>query len=698
MDLLQIWQILLRRRWIVIQAFLVVFLTVAVATFMMKPLYTTSATLYYKQMDSLASAFSSLLSDMGLESFKTVLTSGDEVNDKIVLAQTAPILEETIKRLQLRDDEGNLLTSTKLLKPGITSLVLPLSKVVVESVEDTNTFKVTAYANNPLTAQYIANTLADVYIEYTTKDMEKEAGSAQKFIDEQIAIVKRDYEKVLNQLAEYQKKEEVIDLSQEVQVAIAKMVELYSKKEEAIVQILETKSRIKILEEQIKKGMELSTSTRAITQNPQIEKLKNDLSALQVDLTTALTEKTENHPDVVTIKNKIAKVEEAIAAEMSIFQKTSPDMEKLEQDLSSFEADVAGIDRQINEYKKQILKLPEKSVQLAMLQLAVKAGEKIYATLLENQFNIGMLKTMSFSDINLIEPAVLPAVDKPDRPKTPINLAIGIILGILTGMVLAFFFEYLDDTLKTHEDVSKNTTLTFLGTVPHFKYLRTHLISEADPRSPIVEVYRTIRSSLQFATLDNPPKSILVTSAGPSEGKSTTAANLAISFAKEGKRTLIVDADLRKPKMNEKFNVSNAKGITTLLSKGNDIEKCIQATTIDNLFALTSGPIPPDPGKIIDSEKFKSLVNELSKSFDILILDSPPALVVNDAINLSKVADASILVLESNKITRVALQATIDLFKNARVVPVGIVLNKFRVERAGYYYRYYKNYYKESYS
>lgn len=693
MDLLKIWEILVRRMWIIIQAFLVIFIAVAVCTMMMKPLYKSSAVVYYKQGDSLSSVFSSLMSDMGLDSFTTILSSGDEINDKAVLAQTSPILEKVISRLQLRDGDGNLLTAEKLLKPGIKSIFVPLEKIAVAVVADTNTIQITANAKDPLEAQYIANTLADVFIEYTKDDVGKEIKTAHNFVTDQIDAVKISYRKVLEELAEYQKKEEVVSLSNEMQVAIAKMADMYTQKQDATLDIMETKARIIKLKEQLAKEAELSGSSKPISYSPLLEKLYKDLTDLNQKLASELEDKTEKHPDVVIIKKKIAQLEQEIASQMSVYQQTSPDLTKLEQELISYQTNLNGINADIETYKKILLTLPDKAAGLAELQLAVKAGEQIYQTLLENEFEMGIMETMSLSDIVLIQPA--PLSTKSVRPKVPLNLALGIILGLITGISLAFLFEYLDDTLKTHDDVSKLTNITFLGTIPQYKYLRNHKISEIDPRDPMAEVYRTARNSLQFATLDAPPKIILVTSAGPSEGKSTTAVNLSISFAGDGKKTLILGSDLRKPGIKKFFNLDSLKGITTILSDNGSIEDCVQKTEVDNLYLLSSGPIPPDPGKIIESDKYKNMLAKLREKFDIIIIDSPPSLIVNDAVNLSKISDCTILVLESGKLSKHAFISMLDLFKNAQIEPKGIILNKFKITRVGYYSKYYRTYYAE---
>lgn len=220
------------------------------------------------------------------------------------------------------------------------------------------------------------------------------------------------------------------------------------------------------------------------------------------------------------------------------------------------------------------------------------------------------------------------------------------------------------------------------------------LIVHTNPKSPVAESYRVLRTNIQFASVDKPVKIITVTSSSPGEGKTTTIANLAITFAQSGSRVLVIDADLRKPRIHKVFYLSNVTGMTTVLAQRIDYNSCITQTTIDNLFVLSAGPIPPNPSELLASNAMKNLMGELRNEFDIILIDAPPIGVVTDAAILSTVVDGTILVAGSGSVEIEAAQRAKDLLEKVNANVLGVVLNKIAKENYGnYYFSYY--YYAE---
>ena len=262
------------------------------------------------------------------------------------------------------------------------------------------------------------------------------------------------------------------------------------------------------------------------------------------------------------------------------------------------------------------------------------------------------------------------------------------------GFGLGFIVDYLDDTIKGPADAEEHG-LTLLGIVPQFKS-KESLISRKSPKDPICESYRTVRNSLKFANLDKPVNSLLITSSLENEGKTISAANLGISIAREGKSVLLVDTDLRRPAIHKLFEMSNSSGITTILAEMDEPFDVIKKTDVEGLSLLTSGPIPPDPGCMVESAKLKQLIRKLTKQYDIVILDSPPILVANDSIVMAGYVDTSVLILESERTTKRALSQVMERLKQADIQLVGTIINKLRIGRSGYnyYYYYHADYYK----
>lgn len=214
------------------------------------------------------------------------------------------------------------------------------------------------------------------------------------------------------------------------------------------------------------------------------------------------------------------------------------------------------------------------------------------------------------------------------------------------------------------------------------------LVTAVDPRSPISEQYRTIRTNIQFSSVDQEIKSIMVTSAGSGEGKSTTAANMAVVFAQQEKRVLLVDADLRKPTVHYTFNATNNHGLTSVLTKVKSLKEAMTSTEIDHLSVLTSGPIPPNPAELLGSNRMKELLEEVKEEFDIIIFDTPPTLAVTDAQILANICDGVLLVLFSGKTEIEHVQKTKELLLSAKGKLLGAILNHKKSKKTDHYYYY----------
>jgi len=281
------------------------------------------------------------------------------------------------------------------------------------------------------------------------------------------------------------------------------------------------------------------------------------------------------------------------------------------------------------------------------------------------------------------------------RPNVFQDTLLAGIVGLLLAAGLAFLIEYLDDTLKSTDDITQILGLTALGAISKIQgtEYQDKLITAKDLFSPIVEAYRMVRSNIQFVSVDHPARSIMVTSATPTEGKSTTVANLGIVMAQAGHKTIIVDADLRRPVQHEIFQTPNLAGLTDLLrSTNSEPERYIKETNIENLYVVTSGALPPNPSELLGSERMKQVLANLSNLADLIIYDSPPALTVSDAVVLSNRVDGVILITESGKTRIGEARRTVMNLQQAGANILGSIINRAKGKHGGYYY-YYNRYY-----
>ena len=691
MELRIIWEIICRRKWIIVQAILVISLTAIIGSFLLPPVYETSAKVYAKTLDTA----SSLLASIGLQGVMTGSKQEVKTETRLEMATVGPILEEVISRLQLRARDGSLLKPSELKKSKfIVSSIFPQPYVEIEQVEETGLIEIKAQSPDAEEAAIIANTLAEVYIEHNLSEMKEEYRSAKGFIEDQIKLTKVDYFNVLNEIKQFKLAEDTVDLETETRVNIEAMVDLMKKKEDNINNISDARAKIETLNTQLSKQSETVVSSSAINENSQIEKLKSILTDLELELAGMLTEKRPDHPDVAAIKEKIARTRDELKTEISVFQETSTTLQSLERELAALEAQSKNIDTNIKSHVSLLRAMPHKLFRESQLELKYNVSQDLYSSLLENLYQVGIAEAMAISDIRLVEAAIVPDIDKPDSPNKVLNSIMGMFLGMMFGFGLGFLVDYLDDTIKTPQE-AKDQELPFLGSVPKFRRGEDPMISQRSPKDSISEAYRTVRNSIKFSSLDKPVKSFLITSSIEGEGKSVSAANIAISFAREGKKILIIDTDLRRPQLHGLFGKENSIGITTILVEGSKVADAVKNTNIEGLSLITSGPVPPDPGSVLESQRIRQLIKDLTQQYDVVILDSPPILVVNDAIILAGYVDSSVFILESGRTTRRTLSQAKDLLKQARIEPAGLLLNKLKTGRSGYYYTYYStDYYK----
>lgn len=290
----------------------------------------------------------------------------------------------------------------------------------------------------------------------------------------------------------------------------------------------------------------------------------------------------------------------------------------------------------------------------------------------------------------LLDYALVPT--SPIRPRPTLNMAIAMVLGVMIGVGIIFLLEYLDNTFKGPDDVEKKLKLPILGAVPLIKGSENNikLVTFSDPKSPVSEAYRMLRTNIQFSNLDNRLKTIVVTSTGPSEGKSTSISNLAITMVNQGNKVLLIDADLRKPQIHKLFKLDNELGMTSVLM-GEKMEDAIKSISGMKLDVLTSGPIPPNPSELLGSNSMKRFLEECRELYDVVLIDSPPTGVVTDSAVLSTIADGTLYVVAVGQaLTDQTLKAK-DMLSNVKANIIGIIVNKVNVDKKKYqnYYSYY---------
>jgi capsular exopolysaccharide synthesis family protein len=394
-----------------------------------------------------------------------------------------------------------------------------------------------------------------------------------------------------------------------------------------------------------------------------IEKLMSKRAELEIELSENLEYFKEKHPEIIGIRSEIASVEEKIEAER----------------------------------EKELL-TGEKAIKYNMLKREVKTNRQLYDSLLERISETEVTGELKTTNIRIIDEAIVP--DKPVRPRKKMSLLIAFFIGMMGGSGLAFFFESLDQSVRSPEDIKNHIHLPVLASisVPKDKAAKEttpEFISELLPRSTIAESYKSLRTSVMFTAVEHKRKTLVLTSSGPKEGKTTTAVNLAIVMAQTGEKVLLLDADLRKPRVGKVFDIHEKEGLTEVLAGDRTVDEVLHKTDIKNLSAIVCGAIPPNPSELLGSHKMSELLEKLEKKFDRIIIDTAPVLAVTDAVVLSNKVDGTMVVIKAGETNRNAVLKTKEILKSVQASRlIGVVLNMVDTAKTGshYYYNYYGKY------
>ncbi len=361
--------------------------------------------------------------------------------------------------------------------------------------------------------------------------------------------------------------------------------------------------------------------------------------------------------------------------------------------LDDLEAKIKETQAEIDKKQQELTNLfsarqiADAQTQIAGLQSKLTTLQANYAALLANTQK-GAVNTIS-----VVEPASLP--DEPIGPNKPMTILLAATIGLALAGAAAYLLEYLDDTLKNPDDVQKALGLTTLGAVPHIGDIeQSALVNLGSGQSAVAEAYRILRTNLQFAAVERPLHTLLITSPAPAEGKSLTAANLGVALAQAGRRVVVLDADLHRPRQHRLFGLRNNIGLTSaLLEPRPALDGLLQETSVPGLRVLTSGPLPPNAAELLGSSRMRDLLAELVADADIVLLDSPPATALADATILSTQCDGVLLVLDCGVTRAEVARRALEALRRVNARLVGVLLNRMPLRGGGSYYYYYYYYY-----
>ncbi len=597
----------------------------------------------------------------------------------------------------------------------------------VEPVKDSRLVKIHVDSSDPQRAQLYANAITKAYRDKNLESMLQSTVDAVDWLSNQLDDAHKKLSESEDKIRDYKKENGILSISLEERqnILTAQMTAAATKLTEARAKRIEVESRKKAITHVIRSEDPLAIPLEEINASALIQQLKQKHGELSQEYSELSARYGDNFPDMIEIRAKLQRIRADITREVKNI------LSAVDAQLAAARSTEAGLKATLEGFRNQALELTQKELSYNRFAREKVNNEKVYDMLLGRSKEADLSRLLRVNNVHILDPALLPLI--PIKPRLQLNLALSLVIGLLLGLGMAILVEFADRTIKTQDDVEA-LGAAFLGIIPSidestttagsYGYYTRHgkgkkkkkkkknkvtkqrgteeekpvnydLFVHEHPKSQVAESCRAIRTNLLFMSPDNPAKRILITSPSPQEGKTTVAINLAITMAQSGTSVLLVDTDMRRPRVHKAFDLRPRLGISTMVLGESTMEESIIDTGIPNLDILTCGPAPPNPAELMHTESFARVVNELSSRYDRVIFDSPPVAVVTDAAILSKMVDGTVLIVKSLQTTREAAKHAISVLADIGANILGGVLNDLDLANRKYGQHYYYYYYKK---
>ncbi|MBP6909786.1 MAG: polysaccharide biosynthesis tyrosine autokinase [Candidatus Saccharicenans sp.] len=713
-DLRKYIDIIIRQRWIIISVTVIALVITLLVSFTMRPVYTAQGTVMIEKEPNILSFE---------EIFQVETFRDDYFQTQYKLLQSRSLAERTIERLKLwgtsefsgrkpatAEDWNNPVFRRKLVDKF-------LSRLEVKPVRMTRLIEVDFKAHDPQLATDSVNALFASFVDMNIETKFEATEQATEFLSQQIDDLKKEISQKEQELQNYGQEKDIVILSDKETTMLDKLGEVNKALTEAQIDRVRKEAYYNEI-----KNANPDYIPEAIN-NPLIQRLREDYLKLSREYAKMQEQFQPDYPEMQRLKAELDSARDLLKNETEGLVKAaySEYQAALKKEIS-----LKGL---FERQKDEAFRLNSNAILYNSLKIEIENKKSLLESLLKRQSETGVsarLRGLRTSNIRVVDRADLPI--NPSSPKKLRNLLLALFLGLFGGVGLAFVMEYLDNTVKSAEEVGRYTGLPTLGVVPVFgddsnraygyyysygqkkdeekgkgkkedsgKPKNIELIVHFAPESAFAENYRSLRTALLLSSPQGSLKTIVVTSPLPEEGKSATISNLAVSLAQTGKKVLLIDADLRRPKQHQIFKIKNHEGLTSYLALDLAVQKLIKPTVVPLLYLINSGPIPPNPAELLGSDRMSKLLALLKDQFDFVLIDTPPILTVTDAQILGKLVDGLVLVVQAGKTPREALVQTRELINLLKLRTLGVVVNSVNLENHGYYGRhYYRHYYKES--
>lgn len=640
----------------------------------MTPLYQTGSQIQINQEDPVEIP--------GNGSAKALVINGNEfLATQVGLLGSRALSQRVVDAKRLANNPAYAAQGRSAAERRDQATELLRAQTAIELVRDSRLVNINITSPDPVMAAALADSYAEQFIA-SNLDRDFEATAyARRFLEDRINSTRVKLENSERQLVDYAARQGILELGntggdqggKAASLEATTLIELNSA-------LAQARSDRITAEQRYRRSASSNATTEAVN-NPVLQDLTSKRAAAQADYQEKLAIFLPSLPALVALKARITALDREIASARGNVGSAA------RLDFNSAVARESELQSRVDGMKNKVLDLRSRSIQYTILQREVDTNRALYDALLQKYKEVGVSGGVGNNKVAIVDRARVPV--SPVSPNVLVNVLIGLLAGLLVGFGGAFLIEFIDDTIKAPDDVRSKLRMTLLGVIPKGDDEISFMDEIADPKSDLIEAAHSLRTSLQFATGHGMPRTLLVTSSRPGEGKSSVTLALATSLARLGKSVLILDADMRKPT----FYVGDSSrkdtaGLSNVLSGEKSLSAVAHQSEVGHLSIVTAGPSVPNPAALLSDGGFASLLGEAAARFDHVIIDGPPVMGLADAPLMGSVAEGTVMVVEASSAHRSAIEASVARLRSANSRMVGVVLNKFESRRNGYGYGY----------
>lgn len=668
-DFWSIMRVLMLRKWMILA---VTIIGVAISFFLtmrVVPLYSATATIEVQRIDA-------QISEAANFGQTTVYADATYLETQYRLLRSRFLAERVAEELNLPNDPRYANPSSSRdsrVRQAASRIVSGLS---VSPAGKSLVVRVSYVSPYPSETARIANAVVESFIQSNLERKYNTTAYAREFLDEQLASTKLSLEEAERNFVQYAEDQELLDIGGASSLDESSIVSLNSE--------LTSAESARILAEQQYRSAIATPPSREVVESSALTSMRQERSSLIAQYQEMLSRFKPDYPDMVRLQTRIDLIDQDIARESEAI--VGSILDELKAKFDAAVAREASLQERVDELRAGLQDERNRRIQYRILQREVETLRSQYEALLQRSKDISITSGIGSSNISFVDEALVPG--SPFQPNINRSLTQGLMLSLALAIGLAFALNFIDDTIKTPEDIKEKLGLPTIGVVPKHKNKKDFLKENLDnPKSPLAEAFASARTALDFTTEDGAPKSLLITSTRPGEGKTSTTIALATVFARGGKRVLIIDGDMRKPS----FVIDSKKsiGFSGLLTGHDMLQDHVVRSQTEGLSILPAGEIPPNPAQLLSGPRLRDIIEEAEHFYDIVIVDSPPLLGFTDSPRLGSVLQGALVVIEAGGIRTRSAKRTIAQLYDSRTKIVGTVLTKFDPKQAGYEYSYY---------